>query len=68
MHSQMIEKLLEGCWVATLHSLAVLEKCFEQLFTKLCDSQVVSSQPLAKLRKHPQFLPHCAICIALPYQ
>jgi hypothetical protein len=41
--SQMVEKLLQGSWVAILHwKLAVLEKYREQLVIKLCDSQAVS--------------------------
>jgi hypothetical protein len=67
--SQMIEKLLQGAWVAILQwKLVVLEKCREQLVIKLCDSQVELSHPLATIRKHPQFLPHCAIRVALPFQ
>jgi hypothetical protein len=41
--SQMVEKLLQGSWVAILHwKRSVLQKCREQLVIKLCDSQVVS--------------------------
>ena len=51
-----------------MNSALALEKCLHQLLIKPCDCEVVSSQPLPKIPKELQFLPHCAICVASLYQ
>jgi hypothetical protein len=64
----MIEKLLEGFEIAPVNSTLALEKCLHHPLIKVCDCEVVSSQPLPKIRKKLQFQLHCLICVALLYQ